>query len=449
MSFENWKTFILSVLIILSLLLTLSIWNYQPDFDPASPDESVIDAQLDGVQLTKKDTAQPSRVLYHMNDEPQGLVDKSEQDTLYNEILDFSLYDFQRVINLDKEINQQNQNLVEIIFPAEFPTELIADMFTVNDDMLIPNGSFDRIYILLSGDNQDNQIIFERSNTGTAIGAHVQNLNEAVDKLNTYYDNHTFMPYYVLENHLGNSIYLPSEVNVGAQQFSYLQLDIYSFRNLLFNTPSTVKSSFMTGGTTVYTDGVRRMTRDKYSIDFTNPTNESKTIEEEIEDYQLLNQVHNYINAHNGFTFSEPFQYFLSDLSTTANSNLVKYTLMYKGYPIYSSEVISTISVNWHNQNIYQYTHPLIQLHDYRGPGQVTNSLPTPELVLNTLRGESYQDTVVYDVSIGYKVEEQTGGQGQVYELIPTWYIKGVSGWQELRLPDKKVGGVDRAMGTN
>ncbi|WP_117168012.1 YycH family regulatory protein [Paraliobacillus sediminis] len=447
MNLERVKSFILIFLIFSSLLLTFATWNYQPNIDEGDSEDDVIEAQLDGKQLTKKDVVRPSQIIYKLEGQAVGLADKNHQNELYDQILNFSLYDFNVITNPMDEL-ESNQNQVEIIFPTELPTAVIVDLFTIDSDRNIPDSTFDRVYMTLSSNQEENQIVFVKTATGTAIGAKIQSPNQTMELLTDYEKNNESISYETMENANGLPIYLPSEIALTIEYFPYKNLDSEAFRNLLFNIPSSVRSSTAVGGEEFYTDGTREMTIEEgYSVNFSNPINDVQALEESVTQYQLFDQVHQFINKHNGFTFNEPFQFFLSELVTSANTNLVEYNLAYQGYPIYELESLSTISVNWHNQDPSVYSHPIVQLVNRIGTGQVPATLVDTDTVLRILDGNTYSDKTVYDVTVGYEIEKEE--DDQAYKLIPTWYVEGISGWEELIIPGEMLGGENSAMGTN
>lgn len=447
MNLESVKSFILIFLIFSSLVLTFTTWNYQPNIDEGNSEDSVIEAQLDGKQLTKKDVVRPSQIMYKLEGQAVGLADKNKENELYDQILNLSLYDFNVMSNPMDEL-ERNQDQVEIIFPTELPTAIIVDLFAIDSDRNIPDSTFDRVYMTLSSNQEENQIVFVKTGTGTAVSAKFQSPNQMMELLIDYEKDNESISYETMENANGLPIYLPREIALKIEYFTYKNLDNEPFRNLLFNIPSSVRSFSIIGSGEFYTDGTREMTIEEgYSINFSNPINDVQALEESVTQYQLFDQVHQFINKHNGFTFNEPFQFFLSELLTAANTNLVEYNLAYQGYPIYELGSLSTISVNWHNQDPSVYSHPIIKLVNRLGTGQVPATFVDTDTVLNILSGNTYSDKTVYDVAVGYKIEKEQGDQ--TYKLVPTWYVEGISGWEELKIPGEMLGGKNSAMGTN
>ncbi|GAA5416524.1 two-component system WalR/WalK regulatory protein YycH [Paraliobacillus ryukyuensis] len=451
MSFEKWKTLILSILVSLSLLLTLAIWNYQPNFAPANSDQA-IEAQLNGQTQTKKQTIFPTQIIYHLNNgDPLGLVDKQEEKSLYEQMQNWSIFDF-TTTDIDYEEHlENNQNKLEVIFPTELPNNLLTDLFTVEDEF-IPEGNFNRMLISLEENNSQEeniQILFAKGQTGTAIQANIQNYGEVVTFLQNYEEQHEMVSYEMMKNSEDMNMYLPREVNLSSYLYSYQELEVQRFIDFLFKNPSAVKRFYIDDGSLTYSDGIRELKTTGNRVNFANPVNASSDEGKTLNDYDLLDQVHNdFMNSHLGFTATDPFHYVLTDLSNTPTMNMVRYTLKFQGYPVYENQTLTTISVEWHNQAVYKYTHPQIKLSDSRGPKQSATDLFKTSTVVSALKnGSNYENNLIYDVAIGYKVEEQSGDQ--VFKLTPTWYVKGSNGWSEFRLPEEMAGGDNNAMGTN
>lgn len=450
MSVENLKSILLFCLIISSLLLSLAMWNYQPDFDTVQSEDRVIDAQLDGKTMTKKDVIEPLQIIFHTGDDvPVGLADHQRAEELYQSMLEWSLYNFElERVQENEWVGKSDQ--LELIFPTDIPAELIDDLFSVDSEREneLIGRSFNRLIVSLGDSEQGYHVLFVNTNDGVALKASMQNISQESERLMNYLTDAQFITYEVYNNSQGAPIYLPNDTKRNPLLFSYIMLPIDPFRNLLFNNPSNVRSS-LTSGNTVYTDGTREMVRSMLNVAFTNMTNEAILDETPLTEYQLLDQVQHFMNAHNGFTYQEPFRYFLSDIVSNHLESSVEYTLSYNGMPIFRKEEITQIRINWHNQSVYQYSHPLVQLIDQRGIDPTANPIPSAEQVIDILESDLYQGSTVYNVILGYKVEEQTGGSGQVYKLTPTWYVKGVRGWQPLFIPEEDVGGENNAMGSD
>lgn len=446
---EKLKTALLVLLVFSSLLLTLAIWNHQPDFEMTGDEENLVDPQIEsGYRLTRADVLKPIYVVYHdkAKDQPSGFFDKVKEQELFERIREYSLYNLAS-FNLNEDWWEDHDKRLEVVFSTSYPTTAIYDIFALDQETMIPTGEFDRIEIVFEHDS-GYHLIFRNDQDNRVVGASLQNYTEEVNQIRRFLNNEELISYEVYQNSRGSNVYLPNDFNKRILLFSYRDLPIDPFRNFLFPTPSIVRSSRMASGNTVYIDGTRELIVESNRMLFTNQTNVEEISGEELSRYSLFDQVQNFINTHHGFTFEQPFSYFLSRLEITPQINRVGYTLSHNGVPIFSDHQLSNIYVAWHNQEVYQYRHPLITLVEQRGTREATNLIST-KAVIETLKGESYHRSAVYDVMIGYRVRQQVGGQGQVYELIPTWFVKGINGWSPLVIPPEIIGGDQGAVGPN
>lgn len=451
MTIEHIKSFILIVLITSSLVLTFEIWSDQPNYETATDQEDLIDAELDGgVSLPRSEVIKPMEIILHDGrlDEPIGLKTPSVTMNFNEALMNLSLYNFSKITMSDLWY-QEEPNRYEVVFQTALPSGLIYDIFNVDTDTFVPTGSFNRVIFIENHDLY--QILFVNDGDEEVIVANAQNFNQNLNLFAQIFDAED-QPYRYLtfEGSRGALIYVPKGINKQTKSFAYTELNSDDFINLLFSKPSIVKSAYTYGGDTNYIDGTREMIVDGRGIEFTDPTNESLNEDEIIPGAQLFDEVHNFINTHSGFTFTQPFSFSLSGINQTSMSNEVTYTLMYDRAPVFYDRDLTEIIVKWHNGSVYQYYHPLIMILDQRGVGQDTANIPSAETVIEILKGPNYQGTAIYDVVLGYRLTEQSDSQGQVYELAPTWYVKGVYGYSPLVLPlEDAKGGMAHAMGSN
>lgn len=446
---EQLKSILLTLLVISSLLLTLANWNYQPNFEMTGNEGDLVDAQIElGRRLPKVELIKPIHLILHQKNQGEsiGLADKEFEDEVFQGILDYSLYNFSST-HLSENWWKTRDSRVEVVFPTLLPTETIRDLFNVDQKTTIPSGMYNRIDVIIGDDSH--HIIFRNDQEERVIMASIQNYSRLVNRLESQFTRSEHISYATIKNSRGEDIYIPTEINKDVLLFSYTDIPFYPFNNFLFPTPSVVRSARSIDGNTIFIDGTRELILESDRVAFTNQTNEDKVIDEEITNYELFDQVQTFLNTHNGFTFEEPFGYFLSNLEQTPQSNEVVFSLSHGGYPIFVDRNIANITILWHNNEVYKYSHPLVTLVEELGISRQSTNVPTPDQVLSTLNSEYYRRTSIYDVVIGYRVREQIGGQGQVYELIPTWYVKSVNGWNPLVVSSEGSGGDISAMGPN
>ncbi|MDC3418491.1 YycH family regulatory protein [Aquibacillus salsiterrae] len=440
MKFETIKSIILVVLIMLSLLLTLGIWRYQPDYEYADSSRRVIEADLGGEEQTKRSVILPSQIIYHQDNNHYGLVNKKKENELYQMLQGWSLYDFSvsSYENGEEKFSPNYDNSIEFVFPTKIPTSMISDLFTMDEERGIPESTFDRISISLDEEQMNNQIIFQNTETGFSIDANIQNIAKVRKNLINYKKQNELQQYLVYENNNLIPIYIPEQVNLYKHLFSYKNILVTPLRNVLFNTPSAVRSSGYTNGSQLYSDGSKAMIVYEHHIEYTNPTPAEAN---PMEPRQLISQTLEFINDHGGWTTGTTDRYQLYDLNQ--ESNKVQFYLTYGGYPIFENSELSMISVTMRNLAVYQYIRPLIQLKDTFGDGQLQDIESGSEIIALLKTDRRFESAMILDVSPGYKMEEQQGGQ--IFALTPTWFIKDYNGWKELdttnELPFSRGGG--------
>ena len=425
---EMVKSVILSLLIITSLLLTLAIWNYQPNIDEA--DNQLTDAKLNGKEETKKNLIQPSQIIFHNNDFYQGLANKNKQKELYTNIQEWSFYDFDTVPaeSLDSVLNQ-TQNKIEIIFPTPLPFTIIRDLFTVNEEGNLPESLFDRMYILLDEVLTSKQVQFVNNSTGSAVTANIQNIAEVRDYMERIKANNELNEYITYTANNESTIYLPTKVNMYQRPVQVNLTSPNLLRSVLFNNPSTVRNSKNITGEDVYTDGFRTMVVYPYHIEYTNPTSVENNM---INAKQLINQTFQFIHSHQGWTTDGNNTYQLYDLDR--DSSTVQYRLTYDGFPVFVNNEYSTITVTMGEDKVpYHYNRPLIQLKSSFTGQKVDDLHSAEEIIAHINQENSYPADMIENIAIGYKITEQ---QGYIFELTPAWFIKSYLGWRELVFKD-------------
>src|SRR5699024_11517080 len=148
MKFETVKSLILSILVIISISLTFGLWYYQPTYDVLNEEGSMSELETDigGREYSLSDVIKPDAMIFHNYVTGQHFTFKNPMDYihLYNNMLSWSLSDFEkRIVNGIPKGDEQ----VEIRFPANLPMDLLKNLFSMNDDVILPTWSFNKILI--------------------------------------------------------------------------------------------------------------------------------------------------------------------------------------------------------------------------------------------------------------------------------------------------------------
>ncbi|WP_163538799.1 two-component system activity regulator YycH [Gracilibacillus sp. YIM 98692] len=431
MRVEFLKSILLTFLVALSLILTLAIWNYQGEYDIAG-DGQPIDAQLNGVEQTKRDLIKPSQFIFHVNQGLLGLEDKQMERQFFQDMMQWSLYDFEMAPEQETFDLSNSTDVVEVTFPTVLPTSYISEMFSI-DDTLVYDSYFKRILIYLSDDRMGDHIVFESGDqNGINVQANIQNMPEVREYFERKLMSEDFQPFLTVNLQNNKQVYIPRDIHIEGRKFRFKSIspDSNALQSILFRNPSAIINSPNPDGGQIYTDGNREMIVDGYSMEYTNfSAKESQGEQQENmlsnNGEYLISQSIGYINSHNGWLVDEGVQYQLYRLNEP--NNHVEYRMSYDNFPVFSNTGIDTINITLHGQNVYHYNRSLLEL-TYSYDRAEMELMDGDELLHYLEQSETYSLDQIFNIKLGYRIEQQPGGQ--IFDLIPTWCIETYFGWE-------------------
>lgn len=427
MNLETLKTIILTVLVGISLLLTFSLWNYQPNYNLLYPTNSkyVNEVDVGGIEETKRSIIEPSNIVFHYDGETYGFNEARELQSLYKHIQEWMLNDFELTSNNG---NPTNSNQIEVIFPNPIPIEMIKSLFTLKENDPLPTWSFQRVFItfnesysslnvyFLSIDSRE-QVKYVVNNA--AVYTHIASIAENKQDLIEYKE-------FKLNE---SSIYIPAnEVEMRSRSLAVETISPTLFVDALLN-PSLVSQNVGEG---YYTDGQRGMDilQNGLYMQFINPIHSNRREKDPVD---LIEKSLLKINEHKGWTD----EYRLDTIDLVQNA--IRYQLYYDGYPVYNSYGLTMIEQEWRNQELHKYSRPLFNLNNVLGSRMVT--LSSGQDVIDFINEEShYELSHIKDIRVGYKMDHIEGASYSVL-VEPTWLINYKGIWRELKMNDLNMGG--------
>lgn len=417
MKYETAKSFILVILIATSLLLSVAIWTYQPNYDQFQDMSYVHEVDVGGQNLNKSELIKPDTIVFDDGHALYGFNDYKKRNQLFNDIASWLLYDFTMVEATDRVVGNQ---LVEIIFPTGIPGELLPSMFTFDDEINPPNWSFERVLITFNEEDKSLNISFLSVDKRMQAVATVER-SEKFNVLQNYLLNHEDVIEYVEYDLSDEPIYIPKEtVRMFANTLVASTIEPESFINVLFSNPSLVTPNI---GEAYFTDGQRGMKvlHDGNQLEFINPIQASH---EQIDAGELLDRSIESISEHKGWTND----YLLEEINKRINS--VKYRLYYEGYPVYNYQNLAIIEQKWRDNELYQYIRPLLYLNNVLDTELV--ELPSGEDIINYLIYDSdFSTDKITDIKIGYHLN-YIDEVSYSFTLQPSWYVRVSGNWIEL-----------------
>ncbi|MFK2826580.1 two-component system activity regulator YycH [Bacillus sp. B190/17] len=432
MNYEKVKSIGLAVLVVISIILTLSIWNYQPNYETIKKDNihevSSISEKKDASYLIK-----PSKVLFHKEGEHYGSTRDIETDEVMKEMQKWT---FTSAISVSKGMTEKEfdellhgENRLELVFPTYVPLYMMDTIIVFEDDS-VPNAMFDRI-IITDVDTQEKRasVYFVSTKERLVFQSQVLSLNLSAFKKQFIKGAEKWESYVHYPLVANGQLFLPEEQPV-LSRYKYLpdDINIEDFKDLLFSDPSLVKKVPKTNGEE-YTDGSTLMKVDynTHMISYVNPAKESET-NPSGSLYDLLDKSIKFINEHSGWTD----QYRLFEAQQ--GSSTVRYRLFKNGLPVFNNQGMAEIVQMWGKDKIFQYVRPYFTL---------DISLPLPsdeeEIILpdstsalkQVKKREDFNPELLEDMAVGYQLQSDSQSP-KVIVLEPAWFYKYEGSWRQL-----------------
>lgn len=436
MKFETVKSFILTILVGVSLLLTFSLWSYQPNYKPFYNSSYINEVDLGGTEETKKEIVRPDSIIFHKNHSYFGFEDPTYQQRLYEDMQSWTLNDFRIREGNGRPTNDLQ---VEVIFSDALPMEIANSLFKFNKEVSLPSWSFKRMFITFNeeslslkvqflslDDHEKAEAVINNSKVYEQLWSHISSLKE-LDEYILYEPNYT-------------PIYLPAnKVEMTRRSLAVKSVRPNMLVNALFSNPSVVSLNI---GEAYFSDGQRgmRVLQDGRSIEFINPIEANY---ERVDPVDLLDNSIMNINEHKGWTNA----YKLEVIDKSINR--VRYRQQYEGYPVYDSNNLTIIEQQWRNRELYQYFRPLFSLDNSLGSDPV--ELPSGNAIVDYLKNNSnYNSDKIKDIRVGYHLVYLDNTSYSI-TLEPAWYMNYNEDWKELTIDELtyREGGTEDEMESN
>jgi len=424
MQLETVKSFILWVLIGLSLVLSFALWSYTPELD--QPSQNVVEdsTNLGGSEQTTKNLVEPSSIIFESDNNYFGFSDADDRKSLYEDIQKWTLYDF-RTSSTDGVPSEENQ--VEIIFPDAIPMELADDLFTFNDDVSMPGWGFKRLFFTFNQDSNTMNMIF-LSEDGEQQAIAVINNSENYAQLWEYLTTFEGLREYVRAEGAEGPVYIPSnQQNISSKSIAVKEISSNPMVDTLFNNPDIVSENRINENEIYFTDsarGIMRVYPNRRTVEFQNPLQSSSY--EQMEPAALVDQSRKNINDHRGWTD----EYNLMSITTNASNNKVRYQMYYKGYPVFGSNYSSVIEQQYRKTELHQYNRPLFSLANYLGGDESTKLISGTSVIEKLSNSSTYNMNNVYDIKVGYDLTYQSDADAVTLE--PAWFMDYNGSWQKI-----------------
>lgn len=447
---EPIKTFVLIILVLLSITLTFSIWSYSPNYqtiEKTVPQNVVIDKKKTISQVVK-----PYKLIAQHDDEFSGTVKTSDIDALYDVLKNSQLSDLSMIsekLSHEKMYELMKANdTVSLMFSDEVPMSIFQSILpTVNKK--VSGIEFSQMMISLKKPNNesinDNEldVYFASPETHELYSAklHLKKSEAFIEKqlkMTKKYDEYT-----VIETSSGRIMYVLTDKPKFAKQQYFarnVSAKVDQFKNALFTNPKIVKTS-QDSMTNIdkYSDDRSVMTiyNNQYTLNFANMSAES---DERISKSHLIDHTMSFVNEHGGFTNDYRYE------SVNYGEQKVLYQLFMSDLPVEpATQTTSTeIEVKINNGTVARYARPYYQLETI--PDDESNNLTMLKTARQVYRMLVTEQVVkrnhIEDLRLGYSMSFKERDNGAVvFTLEPTWFYKVKEDWITVAPEQATVGG--------
>lgn len=423
MTLETFKSLVLTMLVGLSLILTYSLWTFQPNYDRYKSDlQYVSEVDLGGDLATKKSIIKPHMMILHMHGETFGFKQPSIGQHLFSDLQDYTLTNF-TISEHDQEILAEESNLLEIMFPEGIPLEVIKNLFVLEDtDISLPQWTFNMIYLTFDEDRTQIDVHFLSTDEEEQASFVIESTRAIMNLWSTVTKEENIEPYFLVED-ISPRIYLPvNHQHVQTRTLAIERIAPSKLVDALFSNPALVSPN---AGEAYFTDGQRgmRILNDQKSIEYINPIQSGY---DRMEKLTLLDESISKINDHAGWTND----FYLDTIVSSLNQ--VIYRMHYDDYPIFHQGDLSIIEHQWRQNDVYKYKRPIFYLKNSFGGNDVT--LPSGQEVMQYLRDQLEENIQnVRSLRMGYNLV-YADSEPYSITLEPAWFMDYNGQWQMIRM---------------
>ncbi|MEN1966559.1 two-component system activity regulator YycH [Lentibacillus sp. N15] len=419
MKLETVKSFTLAILIGISLLLTLGLWSYQPNYKFLA-NINYTEADIGGNgELHKKDVVEPATLVFHRYNRVYGFTDPKKQQHLYHDMQSWVMNNF-KVSDANGPPEKDNQ--IELVFPDKLPMSMIDSLFTFNEQAQVdlPNWSFKRMFITFN-DDSSLKVQFLSANEDKQASVLVNN-SKKYNQLWSYVTKQNDLVEYISFDASDRPIYIPKyKPEMKQRKLTIRDINPGELVDILFSNPEIVRRETSNAGEVYYTDDLRgmRVKGNGKSIEFFNPSNKNY---HQMEPNELLDKSMNNINEQKGWTA----EFSLEELRPA--TNFTRFRMNYSGYPVFNND-LAVIEQELRNEDIYKYQRPLVSFNNQ--PGESVVELQSGEDVVYLLERSSFKTEDIDDIRVGYHLTADENASFYV-TMEPAWYVKYNGSWVEL-----------------
>lgn len=435
---EAIKTITLILLIGLSIVLTLLIWN-------SSPYETIVKRATVDISIAeepeKKDVGsiiKPYQIVFNFEEGLKGTIDSEEIDHIVNT---FKKWRISNPLLEDKNFEEdklsdfmRGKNRFTLYFPDDVPLPVYDSMLNVENPN-VPEIGFDLIVVEWDPANTTIDMNFiSRKNKlrykSTAKVFELQVFQREVLNFGRSFDE------YADVNPEGKKFIAVPAKPVQLLENTYIQnekdeISPTRFRSALFSDPNAVRRKEVSAHREDFQDNHALMSVDtqKKQLQYVHPVVESRQLAIPSE---LLEDTIDFINEHGGWTDDYRFS------SMNFRTRYVKFKLYVRGLPVLGGNTLTEIEQVWGDETIYQYKRPYYTLGETLRSEMETVTLPSGIDIAEQLRSaEDIDFNMIEEIVPAYYMHQDV--EWDIFVLKPSWYYLRNGKW--IRFSSEQSGG--------
>lgn len=255
---ERFKTLLLVVLVLTSLLQTYWLAYSQPEFDPISQSEYV-ETDWIGSQQEPEDFIFPYEMVLHKGEQKHTVLYPEFQfyKAIYDKIRQRTFAGFRQLEpNAPNFLELQNRLGVEIRFQEPIPIELIHNLLRLRYDTTAMPEVVESIWITMSADEQEVRTYFLTATQGSErVVYEATNADMTVRDVQEWVGFGEKLPNYKTVR--GGQYYIPTEPleDVVGLRVPFERFLPEQMQSSLFVDPAITRNWIERDGTEIYTDG--------------------------------------------------------------------------------------------------------------------------------------------------------------------------------------------------
>ncbi|MFB5663286.1 YycH family regulatory protein [Alteribacillus sp. HJP-4] len=438
---ERIKSWVLTILITSSVILTWQIWTFQPNYDHLTP-SNYVESEPFADSQSLSDVIWPDQIVFHDGLQQAAINGNDEEFRMFFEgLLDSRFEEMTPEQSLESEELFNGPRTAEIIFPADVPGEVLQSMLNFESDApdFAEDESIDRMFIIDEGDDNESLKVQFITDSGLVLMEGTTDFSRS-ELRDSYFSRITefssVFSYYPDEDEgLSDTIYLPEDTttqNIISDTSSEISHE--NFLQFLFNDHESVRPYNQDSGEATYTDGNRMMSLEYGGnyLSYVNPVyseNPSDT-----QNHVVLSTF-DYVNSHGGWTDT----YQLYDWNRESREETATFRMLVSGLPVFESSGrdLASIDVSRSGGQISQYSRPLFDFDDSPINTGGSKTLASGSEVVSYIE-DQFESENVENIRIGYQMEET---DNLLYQFEPSWFVKYEDSWYPISVNEESSSG--------